>query len=102
MNPADRVDDHWYLMGVYFGFPSCCIKEFYEVKPENRVPKYRKFEGTGYIPCRYCHENVKEEEIVGYINKNRLHPEPFPFCGPNTYESVEEKKSIAREFLNGN
>jgi hypothetical protein len=65
--------------GEYFGYPSCCIKEF--IKDCNNKITYkdrgkRKCHGTGYIPCEKC--NTKSiKDIINTINKNRKHDKPF-------------------------
>lgn len=93
----------WPLIGKYYGFPQCCIDEF---ESGLSMGKTRKFEGTGYIPCEKCNENVEKDELIKYINENRTHPLPFPEdCGNNFSENVfrmlfsEKYTSFEKEFI---
>lgn len=63
----------FYLLGLKFGYPKCCISEFIYCI-EYRVihlRKTRKLSGTGYIPCKECNSKYTEQELVDNINKNR-------------------------------
>jgi hypothetical protein len=97
----------WSIIGKYYGFPKCCVDEFISGASMGQT---RKFDGTGYIPCEYCNENVEKDELISYINENRLHPTCFPEDGNNSFNenvfrmifsdkfSEEEKSFIKYEW----
>lgn len=41
-------DDIFVVFGEYYGYPECCIHEFYKME---HIGQIRKLFGTGYIPC---------------------------------------------------
>ena len=89
------------LSGVYYGYPKCCIEEFiqqYE-SGEYITRGNRKLKGTGYIPCVKCN-NLSEAALKHEINSARLHWEPFPKQGPDTYEFVDFSRMVADLYLN--
>ena len=63
----------FYLLGLKFGYPKCCISEFnYCIASRTiRRRETRKLAGTGYIPCKECNSKYTEQELVDNINKNR-------------------------------
>jgi hypothetical protein len=66
----------WYtIMGRFFGYPECCIKDFIRIDNKNKGP--RQFHGTGFVPCIKCNK-LSASEIQATIERNRLCPEPFP------------------------
>ena len=81
----------WKTLGVYFGYPECCIEAF--LTEDFSIRPTRKLSGTGYIPCAKCNEKYTEEELTENINKNRECPTPFPDGGPTfgeeAYATVE-------------
>lgn len=94
----------WSIMGKYYGFPQCCVNEFVSGASMGQT---RKFEGTGYIPCEHCNENVEKDKLITYINENRLHPTCFPEDGDNCFNEnvfrmifsdkfTEEEKSFIK------
>lgn len=99
--------NRWSIMGKYYGFPECCVNEFVSGASMEQT---RKFEGTGYIPCKQCNDNVEKDELISYINENRLHPTCFPEDGNNSFNenvfrmffsdkfSEEEKSFIKYEW----
>lgn len=77
-----RLVEAWISNGIYFGYPTCCIAEFItEVnsgayKKRNR----RKFNGTGYVPCKACNRQPKAV-ILMEIEQSRICKTPFPEDG---------------------
>ena len=70
--------DGWILLGMYYGYPKCCIKHFYLDK-SGGVP----MEDTGYVMCPKC-AKMNRERLVTEINKRRISKYPFP---DNVYSS---------------
>lgn len=68
-------DYDWIDWGIYFGYPPCCIEEFCNMGHLD-APK-RKFNGTGFVPCKSCNE-LDEEELITDINLNRECDAEFP------------------------
>ena len=61
--------DKLYFLGVYYGFPKCCIKSF----PKTR--NYDKNNRTGFLPCETCYKkNIKLNDLI----ENRVCEKPFP------------------------
>ena len=63
----------FYLLGLKFGYPDCCISEFIYCIASRTIHRRetRKLAGTGYIPCYECNSKYTEQELVDNINKNR-------------------------------
>lgn len=69
-------------MGIYYGYPMCCIGAFIDRMMDFKDNGYsktapRKFHGTGYIPCAVCN-NKSEDELLATIARNRRCRKPFP------------------------
>jgi hypothetical protein len=64
------------VIGLYLGFPECCIKSF-RVRGACDIEPGFPLEGTGYVPCPKCIDK-SEDELKAAIEKNRLCPYPFP------------------------
>ncbi len=69
---------HWYKLGIYFGYPKCCITEFiYHIQTKTSHTRgKRKFDGTGYVPCMKCNQK-NHMMLLEYIHKNRQHNKRF-------------------------
>jgi hypothetical protein len=94
------MSDGWFLSGIYYGYPVCCIDEFihYGETDSYEDREKRKLCGTGYVPCEECNKK-SEEELVEAINNNRLHWQKFPTCSPNSYAFVDFTHMVAATFL---
>ena len=77
MSRGDIQFRRWHAMGMLFGYPSCCIRSFLEMRHLGGAP--RKLAGTGYIPCAKCNEEYTAKQLIDNINANRQ-PDlpPFP------------------------
>lgn len=66
-------------LGLYFGYPQCCIDEFVKgfIAGTGFKRKKRKLNGTGYVPCAACNKK-SEKQLLKTIATNRKHAEPFP------------------------
>lgn len=71
---GENWNDRARRLGVYLGFPKCCIDEFLE---ECGNKGKRKLDGTGYVPCRICNEK-SEQELIEAISIKRVCKDPFP------------------------
>lgn len=85
------------MIGKYYGFPQCCIDEF---ESGLSMGQTRKFEGTGYIPCENCNENVGKELLIESINKERIHPESFPEDGSNNFNENVFRMFFSDKYTN--
>jgi hypothetical protein len=85
-------------LGMYLGFPKCCVLEFKEYlmacRSKNRpTPRpERKLSGTGYVPCAECNHKT-EAQLVETITENRMCPEPFPNYGVH---QIKPRKRISK------
>ncbi len=73
------------ILGIYFGYPECCIDWFCE-----RESLLLTFEqqvvnrGYGFIPCPQCaakvfyHFNTRETLTTRVLIKDRINSSPFP------------------------
>jgi len=71
--------------GTYFGYPKCCIKEFYSdleigimfANKKNRTLRI-KASKNGFIPCKKHAKLINKKQItLESLIKNRLCPRPF-------------------------
>lgn len=76
-----RGDARAYCHGVYYGYPKCCIDNFWK----NQSSKQGWWIGTGYMACKLC-EDKPEQEIREGIASRRLAQQPFPI-GDDSAES---------------
>lgn len=69
-----------YSLGIYFGYPNCCITEFCGEIINGRDPSIRDINGSGFIPCRehFIQIQLKEIQLKDLI-KNRICVEPLIF-----------------------
>lgn len=92
-NYSDQVKDnieYWTMMGKYFGYPDCCIKDFIDrslkvlqAKVLEDIPPHTKQQmdvsfGTGFVPCDACANKVTRETLSTLI-VDRSCKYPFPF-----------------------
>ncbi len=50
---------YWGFMGLYFGFPPCCINEFCSLHwSERNFSETHPSFGTGYVPCFHCRDKI--------------------------------------------
>lgn len=69
---------HFILMGVRFGYPSCCIGTFVTKPLASNRPWDNPWEGTGYAPCEVCAQEPMMT-VQGRINSHRDPAlSPFP------------------------
>lgn len=76
-------------MGTYFGYPKCCIKEFYTdleigilfANKRNRMKRIKAGK-NGFIPCKKHARLINKKEItIDSLIKNRMCPTPFSING---------------------
>ena len=62
INELIDLENSWTLMGLYFGFPVCCINEFCT---KDYPDKKRSKAGncSGFIPCSAHAEQILKKEI---------------------------------------
>jgi hypothetical protein len=70
--------------GLFFGYPTCCIRYFTTVRPEHRQPDLH-IPHTGYVRCPEC-AKLDTEELIAGINARRVEIQPFPYM--NKAENV--------------
>jgi hypothetical protein len=94
------MSDGWFLSGVYYGYPVCCIDEFIYYAESGLYDERedRKLNGTGYVPCKECNQK-SERELLETISYNRLHWEKFPKSGPDEDSFVDHSRWVAEMFL---
>lgn len=73
------MSDVWRENGKIFGYPECCIEEFCN-HLGGRGNLFRKFHGTGYVPCESCNRKTAQE-LLDQIAARRTYPKPFPEDG---------------------
>jgi hypothetical protein len=85
------MDQQTYDMGIFFGYPECCIKWFSEERTEKALQKNFKISDFvpltkqqeavhnfhGFIPCPVCAEKVTSDTI-GTLIQNRKCQIPYP------------------------
>lgn len=76
--PSVEQQKHWIANGINFGYPICCVVAFCSLEHLND-PEPRQLEGTGYVPCKVCNDNLGMLQLIASINAKR-HPslKPFP------------------------
>ena len=94
------MSDGWFLSGIYYGYPVCCIDEFIYYAESDLCDERedRQLSGTGYVPCKKCNEK-SERELLDAIDNNRIHWQKFPTCSPNTEAFVDFTREVAATYL---
>lgn len=81
------------LLGVYYGFPLCCIHQFVNGELTHRLPEWQgrtlPLDGSGFVPCVKCAVEKTEEQLIEEITRNRLSPIPFPDDDSGTWKTVD-------------
>lgn len=81
-----------YSLGLYYGYPKCCIESF--IRDKNSMGWLfrgeRQLTGTGYIPCAECNARYTPNEMVKRINANRGCPKRFPVSGISGVTGVND------------
>lgn len=76
----NRSDMNWDELGVYFGYPQCCITSFSVTMGivYNKLGKQAGNE-TGFVPCPICAKRVLSGAIkLENLITNRECNTPFP------------------------
>ncbi len=68
-------------LGLFYGYPECCIEAFLTFSHLYSGTEGRPFIGTGFIPCAKCSKEKTEEQLLAEIAKNRVYREAFPEDG---------------------
>ena len=78
-------------MGVYYGYPMCCMKAFCNFESDRDIAVHRCL---GFLPCPSCADKVRAGAITleGLI-KDRICNTPFPNEG-----TEEEKDYFVKEY----
>lgn len=77
---------NWVSVGVYYGYPTCCIAEFVRERTASLqrgirpTPRTRLFDdqGTGFKACGHCTDTKSEAELRNEIAAERFSRVPFP------------------------
>ncbi len=76
-------DDKWFALGIYYGYPICCIDQFTRNTCSQTKAQYpdAPWFGTGFIPCLDCAEKIGVD-FTRFVNEtitpNRIAEIPFP------------------------
>jgi len=74
-----KQKEHWTKLGVYFGFPTCCIEQFCDNNNGDREKRSKAGNGTGLLPCTKHAKQINSGKIkLKDLIQNREHPEEFP------------------------
>lgn len=105
IDPQKGNNRSWAYLGVYYGYPECCIIAFCNRSgpPNDQQSKVSKL--MGFIPCQTCTSCVSGGgKTLESLIKNRICPDPFPYRNkypPNDRETIEsiEKVSLDNYFV---
>jgi hypothetical protein len=69
----------WAEMGLYFGYPDCCIKDFCERGYKTTKEQQAVHNNYGFVPCPKCSQKILNgKETLESLIKNRICKTPFP------------------------
>lgn len=87
----------WVWYGRWFGYPSCCIDAFRDVR---RRSVDSVFDGSGFVPCKKCDETKTQHQLLEEISNRRIAEEPFMLDGSSGYgKNVEGRLKFLKEVL---
>lgn len=87
-------------LGIYLGYPACCIDAFVKFKHFKEDVSNWPLIGTGFVPCKRCAEKKSARMLADEINRLRVHPVPFP--DEKEVDLTQwEAKWLCREFAKG-
>lgn len=72
------------LLGLWLGYPLCCIRNFahriaaFREGRFDDIPQQQKLDGTGFVPCPTCHASKSEDALREEIAACRVCTQPFP------------------------
>ena len=81
MISQERIDII-YEMGVYFGYPRCCINAYIHDMIKGTSPRDRNIYGntTGFTPCQHHINLINNGELkLSELIQSRICKEKFPF-----------------------
>jgi hypothetical protein len=84
--------DYFYQMGVYLGYPKCCIYEFMWHDGDRFTCPKEVHKGYGFIPCtEHTNEILAGKTRLEDLITNRICPTPFP-----DVDLVEAEKYVTK------
>jgi hypothetical protein len=95
------AEQHAYEVGIFSGYPKCCINEYIEnvrtnTKFEDKRQKAGYYKGSwagGFIPCtKHADKIIDENKSVARIIRNRICTSRFP------YRSVYQFKKYLKKI----
>lgn len=70
---------HIVRLGVHFGYPMCCIREFLDNHEAEFAIRERASAYTGFIPCvAHARQIVRKEITLESLIQDRRERVPFP------------------------
>lgn len=99
-----NLHDSWVLLGLYYGYPTCCIESF--CKSPHYLDKAfgdmrtETGNGTGLVPCTNCATKINSKEItLESLISDRIDKGKFPISKlgenpsiiENTLKKLEKK-----------
>lgn len=68
----------FYLRGIRYGYPSCCVEEFCSRKGPPTKKQQQASEGSGFIPCKRHTRHILNGWIcIESLIQDRIDPRPF-------------------------
>ena len=67
-------------LGIFYGYPECCIESFLKVRPNERTRDQRRaHKYNGFIPCHNCSVKITNGDItLEDLITNRICLNQFP------------------------
>jgi hypothetical protein len=93
-----EMADLSYVLGKYYGYPTCCIVEFCSDIVYRRDAARRNIDGSGFIPCTNHFNEVKsnKKKLSDLINKNAAAYKGF--IRYSERKPVEAKQYLVRYY----
>ena len=62
-----------YTLGIYFGYPNCCITNFCNDLLNEKDCSHRNIDGSGFVPCEKHYNEIKNKKTtLKDLVKNRI------------------------------
>lgn len=79
--------EYFVEMGIYFGYPACCIFNFLKRYDAIHTGKdittieQSRVSGSGFVPCQEHAQQILKKQITIHelISQNRKCKKPFPY-----------------------
>ena len=85
-----------YMLGKKYGYPDCCIMDFFRDIINGYDPRARNVDGNGFIPCRAHYNQITSGELSISDLRNQQQKAPAPEITEELLSDIYKKHALAK------